>query len=373
MEENVIPESRYMRYLPSIYHELTKDGKKPFLDRYLLIFERILTGFEENKDEFKVPYLFNAIDFKDLQVLLAKFKNCASPNSEIFDPRSKYIREKFSDKLKNSIDNFDYSAKSAEPLRMPLVDEFNSLISTPFYDEKIFSQVISEDTRALFKPDLQNEDLKHFNRLVLEETYPAEIEKAQIHIKKGIAETLDIISELFHPQFSFLHSGTENIFKDYFSADMDKFLVWLSSWIDLLLKDDWSLEKKREVISKIVPIYKIRGTKSGLEEYLRIYVGADVKITVTEYLEPFQIGSTSTVGTNTVVGDGRPYYFEVYMELPIPDKDLLEKKRKAIIDIIEQEKPAHTYYLLKIQVPTMQIYVHSTVGVDTLLGGRINI
>jgi len=72
-----------------------------------------------------------------------------------------------------------------------------------------------------------------------------------------------------------------------------------------------------------------------------------------------------------VVGEGRPYYFQVHMVLPVPDFDLLVKKRQALIEIIDREKPAHTYYGLTIEVPTMQVGKHSIVGSDTLLGGII--
>jgi hypothetical protein len=47
-----------------------------------------------------------------------------------------------------------------------------------------------------------------------------------------------------------------------------------------------------------------------------------------------------------------------------------ERSRKEQIarSIIDQEKPAHTYYELLVQFPTIQVGVTSTVGKDTLLG-----
>ena len=42
-----------------------------------------------------------------------------------------------------------------------------------------------------------------------------------------------------------------------------------------------------------------------------------------------------------------------------------EERIAALIDL---EKPAHTFYDLDLQFPTMQIGVTSTIGVDTLLG-----
>jgi phage tail-like protein len=176
---------------------------------------------------------------------------------------------------------------------------------------------------------------------------------------KGIEEILDNIQIYFDP----------------YKTPLD-FLPWLAGWMALTLKEEeeWNAndsKKKRDLIARIIPLYQKRGTMEGLEKYIRIYVGEDVKISINEFLEPFCVGVTSTVGMNTVVGEGRPYYFQVYMELPLPDRVLLEKKKRAIIDIIDMEKPAHTYYLLLIRVPTMQINVYSTIGKNTMLGGLI--
>lgn len=195
--------------------------------------------------------------------------------------------------------------------------------------------------------------------------------------EKSIGEVLDIISDIFYPRFSFLQTKEDTdflpritdekrgVFNSYFSTDMDEFLTWMAGWMSLVLKEDWELEKKREVIARIIPLYRIRGTKEGLEKYLQIYAGKNTS--VYEFMEPFQVGITSTVGVNSIIGEGRPYYFEVDLYLPIPDLAAKEKEEKAIRDIIEIEKPAHTYYDLKVHIPSLIVGEHSTVGIDTLL------
>ena len=42
--------SRYMRYLPDPFHQLDQDGRPPFLDRFLLIFEDTWEPLEERQD-----------------------------------------------------------------------------------------------------------------------------------------------------------------------------------------------------------------------------------------------------------------------------------------------------------------------------------
>ncbi|GFO97060.1 phage tail protein [groundwater metagenome] len=167
---------------------------------------------------------------------------------------------------------------------------------------------------------------------------------------KGIEEILDSIHYYFDP----------------FNTPSE-FLPWLAGWVALTLKEgkDWDEGKKRELVAQIVPLYKKRGTKEGLEEYLKIYVGKGVRI--IDELGPFQVGISSKVGIDTVIGELQPYFFIVDVTLPVPDPKAMSEKKKAIEDIIEIEKPAHTYYKTNITVPTMRIGYFSTIGFDTLL------
>ena len=146
----------------------------------------------------------------------------------------------------------------------------------------------------------------------------------------------------------------------------DEFLPWLAGWVALTLREDWGPEEKRRFIGRVVPLYRQRGTKEGLAELLRVYTGLGVEI--YEFNQPMQVGSFSTVGVDTLLGGGPPYYFLVKMLFETPDPVALANKQQMARAIIDQEKPAHTYYDLEVEVPTMQIGVYSTVGVDTLLG-----
>jgi phage tail-like protein len=327
-------QSKYLRYLPGIYQPEEKDN---FLGRFLKAFENILSAYSLTQVDIKNP------------------ASLASRLRDVNDPLSLHLRKLFSPKTVSLLDGYDGSSPPSEALINALSFEFNDLLFKPLYDEKGFCQVILTDTtKELIKKNPAGNDLVLLNLSLLEEAFPDDIEK-----QKGIEEILDCIQDYFDPDKTPL-----------------EFLSWLAGWMALILKEekDWNADnarKKRDLIAKIIPLYQKRGTLDGLKEYIKIYVGEDVKISIFEFLDPFRVGVTSTVGMNTVVGEGLPYYFQVFMELPMLDRVMLEKKKKAIIDIIDQEKPAHTYYLLVIQAPTMQISYHSTVGVDTLLGGLI--
>ncbi len=329
-------ESKYLRYLPGIYQPEEKEDD--FLGRFLKAFENILS-----------TYSLPQVDIKNPASLASRLR-------DVNDPLSLYLRKLFSQETVSLLDGYDGLSSPSEALINALSVEFNNLLLKPIYDETGFQQVILTDAiKELINKNPKGNDLALLNLTLLEVAFPDDIAK-----RKGIEEILDCIQDYFDPDKTPL-----------------EFLSWLAGWMALILKEetDWNADnarKKRDLIAKIIPLYQKRGTLDGLKEYIKIYVGEDVKVSIFEFLEPFRVGVTSTVGMNTVVGEGLPYYFQIYMELAVPDRILLEKKRQAINDIINQEKPAHTYYTLIIQVPTMQIAVHSTVGLDTMLGGIIN-
>jgi phage tail-like protein len=129
------------------------------------------------------------------------------------------------------------------------------------------------------------------------------------------------------------------------------FLPWLANWVALTLREDWEEDVKRRFIGQIVPLYRQRGTKAGLEKLLRLYTGEEVEIEEVAHLT---------------------HYFQVKMTLSANDRALLRHKQQIARSILDQEKPAHTFYALQIVIPTMQIRddpsVGLIVGVNTILG-----
>lgn len=122
------------------------------------------------------------------------------------------------------------------------------------------------------------------------------------------------------------------------------FLPWLAGWVALNLREEWETETKRQFIQKIVPLYQKRGTKECLVEILKIYLESS--------------GLFREVSQQAKVYDqfdDLPHYFQVELTLPTPDPALYWRQVRIATAIIDQEKPAHTFYSLKILVPSMQL------------------
>lgn len=178
---------------------------------------------------------------------------------------------------------------------------------------------------------------------------------------KGISSILDQISDFFcpYPTEEFL------IWLKSFCPDApEEFLDWLSTWVGLVLKEDWPLARKRSVIARIILLYRMRGTRKGLEEFLNIYIEGGG--TVRDNLSPFVVGVNCRVGETTSIGF--PNFFIVETALRKLDINEMKRKLKKIEAIIDREKPVHTDYKINtILIESMQIDVHSTVEEDTLI------
>ena len=150
-----------------------------------------------------------------------------------------------------------------------------------------------------------------------------------------------------------------------------EFLDYLAHWVALTFDQNWELDKKRRWLQKIVPLYKKRGTKSGLTEYLNMFLGNQV--IVEEPPGGFIIGEpeNSTIGVNTYIAGAPAYFFRVKINYGYPPNefriDEWKNLRKGTRTIVDLEKPAHTYYHLDARTPGIVVAVTTTIGEDTLI------
>jgi phage tail-like protein len=142
----------------------------------------------------------------------------------------------------------------------------------------------------------------------------------------------------------------------YFDPQMapPELLPWLASWIDLVLDERWPVDKRRRLLRAAAALYRKRGTRQGLEEYLEIYTGTKPRI-VEHRAHNFRLGREARLGPGIALGCGNePHTFTVAVPLPhiageSGDEHSREQARRRIEAIIEAEKPAHAGYTLHIE------------------------
>jgi phage tail-like protein len=177
-----------------------------------------------------------------------------------------------------------------------------------------------------------------------------------------------------------------------------EFLEWLASWLGIINDEQWSEEKRRELLKQAFPLFKLRGTKKGLRQIIKIFTGREVQIVEHFRLRPpMVLGQGNFLGLTTFVGPKptprlilgeesarigeflltdeedspeKPFEYDAYDFTVLADTSELkdEAQEQALRRLIEQEKPAYTrYFLHTTQNAEAQLGKHGFLGVDTVL------
>ena len=133
-------------------------------------------------------------------------------------------------------------------------------------------------------------------------------------------------------------------------------LPWLAHCVDLALSDQWTEPQRRRLIASALRLYRRRGTRRGLQDFLEIYTGQKPQI-IEHRANNLRLGSGARLATSVALGQRNiPHTFTVILSLPpVRAASSLERARKEtdrqrmVEAIIEAEKPAHTAYTLQIQ------------------------
>jgi P2-related tail formation protein len=122
-----------------------------------------------------------------------------------------------------------------------------------------------------------------------------------------------------------------------------EFLDWLAGWVALSLRGDWTEAQQRKFIQQMPQLYRCRGTFSCMQQMLDIFIETGATIT-----EPADV----------------PHFFTVTYQ--VPDPSAIPLYDRAVRAIIDQEKPAYTFYGINMLVNPMTLPIH--VGVTSILG-----
>lgn len=151
----------------------------------------------------------------------------------------------------------------------------------------------------------------------------------------------------------------------YFDADAaaGEFLRWLGGWLGILVDDSWSDRQVREFIKLAPLLYQRRGTRGGLHEMIRLYIGDDPIIVehfqVKELLEKPELKEL----VSRMYGDD-PYTFTVLLK---PGAIRSDKQRLVVQRIIREQKPAFTEARLVELHPSIYMDMHAYLEMNSYL------
>ena len=167
------------------------------------------------------------------------------------------------------------------------------------------------------------------------------------------------------------------------------FLSYLADWLALPLRPEKSVDWNRQFFNTAIPLFSQRSTLPGIDGMLRAWlkgellegapaplVVSDLGSTQTDVDTVFQLGVTATVGVDTVLGEGPPFLFVADLitdptvtALRTPSgPDVMQRAARFMLD---SEKPAHTYYELRIRARTMQLPPPNQITIDGAPGAQI--
>jgi len=171
-----------------------------------------------------------------------------------------------------------------------------------------------------------------------------------------------------------------------------EFLSWLGAWLSISVDDNWAEDKKRLFIRDAISIYKKRGTREGLKDILKLFTGSEpyivenfraaeaVKDELQLSIEAGDICKNTDAlflpPDKTIVntdGGNKPlkdvlFGVERFCFCVLLKPSLLGTiKKETVKRILEEQKPAHTCYGLKILEPWIYLDMHTYLGVNTCL------
>ena len=164
---------------------------------------------------------------------------------------------------------------------------------------------------------------------------------------------------LFETFFSNVETEIHHIAR-FFDPDAvsGDFLRWLSSWLDIVEDENWPEEKLRLLVKKVPELYKMRGTRRGIEEIISIFTGEKPII-----LEQFQLQGAGIKETDDLYSKDPYTFYVLFAPYQIKNEHQLDTVRR----ILDLEKPAYTRAVLSVLEPWINLGKHTYLGINTYL------
>ena len=143
-----------------------------------------------------------------------------------------------------------------------------------------------------------------------------------------------------------------------------EFLPWLAGWLDIAESYMWSEEQLRALLRRGVELYRKRGTREGMLDFIRLYTDSDAYLVEHHQLDAFvKQGGQKAILTRLY---GRnPYVLSVVLKKEdVPT----QREYRALIRVIQEIIPAQMELNLVILEPYMFLGDHTYLGINTSLG-----
>lgn len=145
------------------------------------------------------------------------------------------------------------------------------------------------------------------------------------------------------------------------SAD---YLAWLAQWLGIRDSYIWSEEQLRILLKNGVSMYKRRGTRKGIIDFVTLYTGERPFIVEGHQAYSCENDRKRLEQWKKLYG-GSVYFFTVLIREEAAGSVW---RQKTLMKIIEEIKPAHTQWALVVMKPYLFLGKYSYVGINSVLG-----
>jgi len=147
-----------------------------------------------------------------------------------------------------------------------------------------------------------------------------------------------------------------------------KFLVWLASWVSFQLDESLPIQQQRELVRRATRLYRSRGTKTGIQEMVRILTTAPVRIKERKPPKAAVVGQCVLIGGRDVVEryerDNPPGHYLMdaasrkktsFFTLNLETRQRFRSRfggraagvLRRIVQVASQERPQHIAYTIE--------------------------
>jgi hypothetical protein len=177
----------------------------------------------------------------------------------------------------------------------------------------------------------------------------------------------DLFDPTTTPPAELVHRGA--------AGDPQAFLDYLASWLAIRPRPEKPVDWNRRYLRRAIELAPAHGTPPGIEGLLRAWLSGDLletrgaapPLVLTDLIPPtngvdtmFQLCTHSLLGVETVLGEGPPHFFIADLVVDPAVRDLrnpswLDGLQRSAHALLDAEKPADTYYELRLRGATMQL------------------
>lgn len=143
-----------------------------------------------------------------------------------------------------------------------------------------------------------------------------------------------------------------------------EYMGWLAHWIDLSESYMWTQQQLRNLLKNAVRLYKLRGTRQAVLEFVSLYInGAPVYIVENFQMRIYHRHPQEKLMERLYGAD--PYKFQVIVrEQDVPTV----REYQTLLKIIREVKPAYMETDLIVLKPYIFLDQHTYLGINSVLG-----